>query len=359
MRQVNQRRSCPRDRRAPLIAVATVLLGATAAGCSSSAAPEQPAVRVSVLVEGSWRVPDALIEAFEGQADVDLVIRKAGPDAGALADRLVRGKSEPLGDVAFGLYSADVRRALDAGVFEPYTSPEANKGPQRYAVDKRQRVSAVDVADVCVNVDTEWFADAELDPPETFADLVDPRYRNLLVVPSPVYSEEGAAFLLGTIAHHGTNGWRPYWSKLKANGARVVDTSAQAYHEEFTAGDGAGRRPMVVSSALSPATEAGERNPPTVAVPDTCYRRVRYAGVLAGTEHPARAGQVVDFLLSQQFQESLAENLGTYPVRERVLLPEGWDKVAPQPTDPLTLPGDEVRDNQERWLAEWRALMAR
>lgn len=359
MRQPNGRRSRPRARRAPLIAGVAVALSAVAvAACTVSAEPEERAVPVTLVVDGSWQVPKALIESFEGNHDIDLVIREAGTSSGALADRLVAAKGKAIGDVAFGVYDSDLPRVLDDGVFDPYTSPEANKGPQRYAADRRQRVSAVDIADVCVNSDTEWFADAGVDPPETLGDLLHPRYRDLLVVPSPVHSAEGSAFLLATVARFGADGWRSYWSKLKANGVRVVDRSAQAYQEEFTGGTGAGSRPLVVASALSPATQAGERDPHTAVAPDTCYRRVRYAGVLAGAEHPVRAGKVVDFLLSQQFQAALAQNQGTYPARERVPLPDGWDRLAPQPVEPYTLPAEQVQQHQRRWLSQWRALMA-
>lgn len=331
--------------------MALVLLGV---GCGGPAQPVQGPVTVTLLTDTSWRMPDSLLDGFERQSGITLVVREVGSDADALADHVARGAGERLGDVVFGLDAAGAPTTL--GMFEPYTSPEANKGPQRYAIDKRQRVSAVDAVDVCAVADTEWFADSDLGVPQTFADLTDPRYRNLLVVPDAARTAEGAAFLLGTVAVFG-DGWRTYWLKLKANGVRVAASWQEAYEQEFTGSGGAGARPIVVGSPLAPTAAAEE--PSAIVLPDTCYERVRYAGVLTGAHRPTHARKVLDFLLSQQFQEELPGHMGTYPVRERVPLPAGWDKLVPRPPEPHTLPADQVRANRDRWITQWRAVMGR
>jgi thiamine transport system substrate-binding protein len=171
------------------------------------------------------------------------------------------------------------------------------------------------------------------------------------VVESPATSSPGLAFLFGTIQHFGENGWVDYWTRLKANGVKVVSGWEEAYNQEFS-GTGKGTRPIVVSYASSPAA-----SPDTKALLDTCYRQVEYAGVLAGAKNPEQAKKVLDFLLSQQFQAEVADQMYVYPAREGVALPEAWQKAAPLPADAVTLPADVVGRNRENWVNQWRSLV--
>ena len=57
-------------------------------------------------------------------------------------------------------------------------------------------LAPVDNGNVCVNVDTTWFAEHDLEPPATLEDLTDPAYEGLFVTPSALSSSPGLAFLL-------------------------------------------------------------------------------------------------------------------------------------------------------------------
>lgn len=335
--------------------------GVFMAGCTVSADSDGPAAgsaEVTLLADESWSIPDELREAFERQTDIELVVRTVGADAAGLTGELIRTGGAASADVAFGVDSSTAQRALAAGVFDTYTSPEANKGQQRYSIDDQQRLSAVDLVEVCVNVDVEWFAKRNVPVPETYADLAEDRYSDLFVLPSPVTSSQGFAFLLGSIERFGETGWQEYWSELKSNGVRVLPGFDDAYKKDFTGSSKDGNRPIALGYASSPAKEVDDNGDPTTkALRDTCYQTVRYAGVLEGADHPLRAQKFVDFLLSQQFQANLAERFGTYPVREGVELPDGWDQVAPPPANPKSLPAEEVDDNRTRWVTRWRSVM--
>lgn len=336
-----------------------LLVGVLVTGCTLFGGNDEQAEgpdTVTLVTHESWSVPQEVLDAFEQRSGIRLRVFPEG-DAGALTNRLVLTKDNPIADVAYGVDSTFASRALSEGVFEPYTSPEADRGPQRYAIDPQHRLSAVDVGDVCVNVDTEWFAEEGLAEPETFEDLAEPRYRDLLVVENPATSSPGLAFLLATVAEYGEQGWADYWKRLRDNGVKTVSGWTEAYTQEFSGSSGEGPRPIVVSYASSPAAEIGEDGKPrTKALLDTCYRQVEYAGVLEGTEHKDEAGRVIDFLLSQQFQATVAENMYVYPARAGVDLPAGWAEVAPLPQDPAALPSEQVQAGREGWIEQWRAL---
>ncbi|WP_019811713.1 thiamine ABC transporter substrate-binding protein [Saccharomonospora halophila] len=344
------------------VAAALVSAGVLATGCTVMTGDDEPSeqpVTVTLVTHQSWSVPEEVVNGFEQRSGLRLEVREEG-DAGELTNKLVLRRDDPIGDVAYGVDSTFAGRALSAGVFESYTSPEADRGPHRYAIDPRQRLSAVDVGDVCVNIDSEWFAENDVAEPTTLADLTEPEYADLLVTPSPATSSPGLAFLLATVAEFGTDGWTDYWGDLADNGARVVSGWTEAYTQDFSGSSGQGERPIVVSYASSPAAEVGrDGRPRTSALLDTCYRQVEYAGVLAGTDRPDAAGEVVDFLLSPRFQAALAENMYVYPTRHGVALPEGWAQVAPRPRDPMSLPTEQVGQNRERWIGEWRTVLDR
>lgn len=325
--------------------IATALL---VVGCS--AGTQTPKTHeVTLVTHDSFAVNQEVLDEFQKSSGIT-VKQLASGDAGELTNKLVLTKGNPIGDVAFGVDSTFASRALQEGVFAEYKTPEADKGAQRYKADDTNRLHAVDVGDVCVNIDTAALAG---DEPKTYEDLVDPKFKDKLVVENPATSSPGLAFLLGTIAKFGENGWQDYWTKLKANGVKVVSGWEEAYTQEFSGSSGKGPRPIVVSYASSPSAEEGR----TKALLDTCYRQVEYAGVLQGAKNAEDARKVLDFLLSEKFQTQVAEQMYVYPSREGVTLPESWAKAAPLPEKPQTLPADKVRDGREQWVEQWRKLV--
>src|SRR4051812_16892036 len=263
------------------------------AGCSlsggGSSAPAAGDHVVTLVTHDSFVAKQETLDAFKASSGITVKPVASG-DAGALTNKLVLTKSNPIGDLAFGVDSTFASRALSEGVFAEYASPEATKGAQRYQVDGSNKLHAVDVGDVCLNVDIAGLAAKGVPEPKSYDDLADPKYKDLLVVEDPATSSPGLAFVLGTIGKYGATGWTEYWTKLKANGVKVVSGWEEAYNQDFSGSAGKGPRPIVVSYASSPSAEIGDDgNPRTKAVLDTCYRQVEYAGVLAGAKNPEDA----------------------------------------------------------------------
>ncbi|OLF15571.1 thiamine ABC transporter substrate-binding protein [Actinophytocola xanthii] len=336
---------------------ATVLV-VSLAGCtlSSGEEPEDGERRVVLVTHDSFAMSEEVLDAFRERSGIRIDVRKLG-DAGALTNQLVLTKDNPVGDLAFGVDTTFASRALDEDVFSPYESPEADQGPQRYAIDDTNRLTAVDVGDVCVNIDPAALTAKGVPEPTTYADLTKAEYQDMLVVEDPATSSPGLAFLLGTIAELG-DGWREYWMALKGRGVQVVSGWEEAYTQEFSGSSGKGPRPIVVSYASSPSAELAEDGTPrTKAVLGTCFRQVEYAGVLQGAAEEQDARKVLDFLLSAEFQAQVPEQMYVYPAREGVDLPEAWEKAAPLPDAPAELDPAEISRNRERWIDEWRALV--
>jgi thiamine transport system substrate-binding protein len=320
--------------------------------------PDAPASAASgtvvLVTHDSFALSGGLIEQFE--ADTGLTLEQRAPgDGGALVNQLILTKDAPIGDVVYGIDNTFASRAISEGVLEPYVSPAAHPEAETYATDDEGSLTPVDVGDVCLNVDHEWFAEAGVPEPATLADLADPAYKDLLVVTNPATSSPGLAFLLSTVAQFGEDGWLDYWASLRDNGVKVDAGWSDAYYVDFSGPSSEGDRPIVLSYASSPPDEVpeGATQAPTGALLDTCFRQVEYAGVLAGAKNPAGARAVIDWLLSAEVQADIPESMYVYPVDPAAPLPESWTQFAPQPSDPATLDPETISEHRDEWIEQW------
>ena len=331
---------------------------------SPSDRPADPPTMVTLLAHDSFVVSEDLIAAFTAATGYELEVVTGG-DAGTMVAGAILAAGSPTADVMFGVDNTLVSRALEAGVFEAYSPPDATSLLPELAGDTGGgNVTPVDYGDVCVNIDDGYFAASGLPAPATLDDLVQPAYRDLLVVEDPGTSSPGLAFLLATIARYG-DGWREYWAALDVNGVKVASSWTDAYLGDFTAGGGAGDRPLVVSYATSPpaeivyAAEPKPTEPSSSVMTDGCYRQVEYAGVLAGADNPEGARAVVDWLISAPVQADVPLSMFVFPARAGVALPPVFTDFAAEVPDPLQLDPQDVAAGLPGWLADWGTVMGR
>ena len=350
--------------RTRLTAVLALLgIGLTTAACGSGdtdSGSNRSLDTVIIATHDSWAMSKEVMAEFKKKTGITVKIQPHG-DAGELTNKLVLTKGNPIADGVFGIDNTFASRALDEDVLAGYdvALPESAK---QFTVpgDAGKYLTPIDYGDVCVNVDDTWFAKKKLAPPRTFDDLADPAYRNLLVTPGATSSSPGLAFLVATIGHYG-DGWKDYWKKLVDNGVKIDAGWEDAYTVDFTAGGGNGDRPVVVSYSSSPpfTVPKGGDKPTTSALLDTCFRQVEYAGVVAGGTNQKGAREFIEFMLDQQFQAALPENMYVYPVDSSVPLPADWAKWAPTSPDPVEVSAADITAHRSVWLRDWRDLTSR
>ncbi|MER7895332.1 thiamine ABC transporter substrate-binding protein [Streptomyces sp. NPDC096046] len=349
-------------------AVVGLGLAGTLAACGSSDGGQGSgdSKTVTLVSHDSWAASKDVIAAFEKQSGYKVDVLKDG-DAGQAVNKAILTKDNPQGDVFFGVDNTLLSRALDNGLFQPYEPKGSDRIKAEYQVDQEQhRVTPIDTGDICVNYDKKYFTDHDLRPPRDFDDLVKPQYKNLLVTENASASSPGLGFLLGTAAQYGDDGWEGYWKKLKANGVKVVDGWEQAYNEEFSGSAGGkkakGDRPLVVSYASSPPAEVVFADPrpstaPTGVAEGTCFRQVEYAGLLSNAENPKGGKALLDFLISERFQQDMPMNMFVYPVREGVQVPPEFVTYGPQAKDPETMDPAKIADHRDQWVKSWTSLV--
>lgn len=341
-------------RRSTLVAglVVTTLVSA-ACGSSDDTRPE----RLVLVAYDSFTPPDGAFDAFTEATGIEVDVALGG-DAGELVAKAGLTAGNPEGDVLWGVDNALLSRALEDEIFDPYVST-AHPLRSDLADTGAGTVTPVDYGDVCINVDTASLAERGVEPPTSLDDLIDPRYRDLLVVSSASTSSPGLAFLLATIVRYGENGWRDYWRALVDNGVLVVSGWSDAYYTAFSRYGG--DRPLVLSYASSPPAEVIFADPPlpadapapTSVMVDSCFRQIEFAGVLRGSDHVDEARLLVDYLVSDTFQRLLPESLFVYPANATTELPETFLRHAPIVDEPSTMNPADIAAGRATWVEEW------
>ncbi|HEY5890813.1 MAG TPA: thiamine ABC transporter substrate-binding protein, partial [Acidimicrobiia bacterium] len=133
-----------------------------------------------------------------------------------------------------------------------------------------------------------------------------------------------------------------------------------AYYNDFARYGG--DRPIVVSYASSPPAEvifADEEleTAPTGVIEAGCYRQIEFAGVLRGTDYPEAAGELVDFLLSVEFQETIPLTWFVFPANVEASLPQEFIDYTVIPGSPAQMEPSRIAANRERWIQQWVAVM--
>jgi thiamine transport system substrate-binding protein len=344
-----------------LTALVIAVAALTAGACSGGGATPGT---VRLLAHDSFVISDEARAAFAAATGLNLEVLLAG-DAGSMVNQAILGAGNPVADVIFGVDTTFLSRALEADLFVPYESPALPGLLPGLATDAAHRVTPVDYGDVCLNYDKEAFAATP--PPGDLVDLTGPAYRGLLVVEDPATSSPGLAFLLATIVTFGEQGdytWQDYWAGLRANDVQVTSGWEEAYYGAFSGGSGEGDRPLVVSYASSPPAEVIYADPPVSEAPTGvvaagCFRQVEYAGILRGTPREGAARALIDFLLSERFQEDVPLTMFVFPALAAAALPPEFVAHTTVPAAPLTMDPAAIEANRARWVEEWASIVLR
>lgn len=328
--------------------------------CSDSADSSDEPTELILMTHDSFALSEGVLEAFTTESGIPVTVLQSG-DAGTMLSQAILTKDNPIADVVYGVDNTFLSRALEENIFMEYESAMLSDVLDGLNTDPR--VTPIDFGDVCINYDKAAFTTTS--PPQTLADLTLPEYRDMLVVQDPASSSPGLAFLLATVATFGDEGgynWRNYWQELKDNGVLVTSGWTEAYTGAFSGGGEGGTRPIVVSYASSPAvgvyfTDPPPAEAPTAAVLDGCFRQVEYAAILAGSDAPEAAGQLIDYLLSKQVQEDIPLNMFVFPANQTAVLPQVFTDFSPVPVATAEVSVETIELNRETWIDEWTDIL--
>lgn len=336
------------------IILTTLILG-------TSFAQDEP-VTITLITYDSFNISNDLLERFQDETGIIIDILRAG-DGGQIVNQSVLSAGNPLGDVLFGVDNTFLSRALNAEIFIPYESPLLYTVDEQFIIDNTFSVTPIDYGDVCLNYDIAYFEDNNLAIPEGLAELTSTEYAGLLVVENPATSSPGLAFLMATVAEFGEPSneneysYLDFWADLVENDILIVENWSTAYFGNFTQGSEDGTYPLVVSYASSPPFSYNEEldaaTTASIVADGTCFRQIEFAGILDGTEHETEAQQVIDWMLSVEFQQDVPEQMFVFPVNGDAELPELFAEYAQIPEIPADLEYAAIEENRDMWIQDW------
>lgn len=317
-----------------IIAVFAVALSIGLTACTNN----EPA-GVTLVTHDSFVMSNAMVAAAKKATGPNFKIVRAG-DVGELTGKLVLTKDAPIGDIVYGIDNTF------ASVIESNDLLDGTIG-----------LVPIDFADICFNVDINYFKAKKLVIPDHWKDLTKPEYRNLTVIENPNLSSTGLGFLVSTFAAFPNENATVKWlSAFRDNGVKVAGSWEDAYYTDFSGSAGKGKYPIVLSYSSSPADEVDEMgNAKTVALRKDCFRQTEYAGVLSGARNPAGGEALIKFMQSKTFQESLPSSMYVYPIDKSVALPESWALRAPAAIATI---GDDldIAKNRSAWLSAYNEV---
>lgn len=291
----------------------------------------------------------AIENHFASEYGVTVTLERIG-DTGALYTQTFLERDEPRADVVIGFDESFIPRLRRDRLFEAYQPSAIDLVRPELAVTDDWLVTPFDFGFITLNYDSELLSD----PPTSWDDLLDERFRDSIIMLHAGTSSPGRNFLLSTIAEFGEDGFADYWEALEPNLLTVTGGWSEGYGL-YTQGEA----PMVVSYETSPAYhrefEDTERYR-SIIFDDQAYMQIEVAGIVRGARNRLNAERLIDFIVSEQFQQEIPFTQFMYPIHPGVELPQSFldGNVDVQG---IRLDNDLIEDNFSNWLETWEETL--
>ncbi|OGC00410.1 MAG: hypothetical protein A3G35_05060 [candidate division NC10 bacterium RIFCSPLOWO2_12_FULL_66_18] len=270
--------------------------------------------------------------------------------AGEVATRVLAERQAPKGDVIFGISRAIQESMKTQGLLEAYKSSRRAEVPSRYVdPDGYWTGSALTVQGIAVNTE-RWkkeFGNAPM--PKTWEDLLDPKYKDLIVAPSPLSSGTGFTFIVGQFFRLGEEkGWE-YLKALDRN-VRFYTPSGIAPTRMVAAGEF-----LIAITFAHDALKAISAGYPIALIhPAGVSWDIGSVSLIKNGPNPAGGKKFIDWVLGRDPIQLIVDLNFEGSLRSDVSLPLGatpLDKI-----DLVDYKLDWAAQNRQRVLKQWGEL---
>jgi len=296
----------------------------------------------------SYGLSKKVIPLFEKLYNEKVEVRTYG-DAGSLLSRVILEKQRPKADIVLGIDQNLLPRALKENVFVPYKPKNLKNIKNKELIfDTTYHLIPYDFGAIAIVYDKKGLST----PPQTFEELLDPKFKKSLIIEDPRTSSTGLAFLYWTISVY-KDGFTSYWKKLIPN----ILTITSGWDEAFNLFSN-GEAPMMVSYATDPAYSYENYKTlkyGAVIFKEGGYIQIEGAGIVKGTKNLESAKKFIEFMLTPEFQREIPLTQWMFPVLN-VSLPVSF-KYAARVDKILTIPPEIISKNQDKWIRRWEEII--
>lgn len=302
-----------------LVACSEPTEGGSDAAADSTGASSDEQVTLTVYTSEPEEKVDEINSAFmEAHPDITVEVYRAG--TGDLNARIASEKES--GDI-----EADILWAADSPTFESYAAEGDlaelenvdTDGIMEEVVDEEGFYVGTRIIPTVIAYNTDVISEDEA--PKSWQDLLDPKYKDQLVMPDPAVS--GAAAFNASVWLESDELGEDWITALGENHPMIAQSNGPTSQEIAS-----GSRPVgvVVDYLVRDLAEAG--SPIATAYPEEGAPYITEpAGIFEASENKEAAEAYINFLLSEEAQE-IAVDQAYLPVRESVNTPEGTPALA-------------------------------
>jgi thiamine transport system substrate-binding protein len=265
-----------------------------------------------------WGPGPQAAKVFKEKTGIELSLVPKG-DAGQVLAAAIQEKKRPRADVLLGLDQNLLPLAKEAGVLSPYSAEGLSRVPQRLRFEDRL-LTPYDYGVFTII----WDSESGIEPPKSLGDLINPSFAKKLILMDPRTSSPGLGFLAWTLESYG-DGWKDYWKSLRPSILTVASGWDSGYGLFLK-----GEAPLVLSYTTSPAYHLyAEDTERYVALSFDQGHPVQLegAGLVRGGSNALNGKKFLDYILSREFQASVATTNWMFPVDPSVPLPECYSAV--------------------------------
>jgi iron(III) transport system substrate-binding protein len=181
------------------------------------------------------------------------------------------------------------------------------------------------------------------DAPRSWADLLDPKWKNQIALPHPAFSGCGGVWALGVRKLYG---WT-WFEKLAANNPRI----GRSFNDPVTLIT-AGEAMVGPAPANSVYPSIAKGNPLGIAYPaDGCSLCVAPSGIPATAPHPNAARLFLNWMLGPEYTQAAIER-GSEALRSGLTLSTGRPPLEQLKVMRLTV--EEIRKGVPEVIEQWR-----
>lgn len=326
-----------------------LLIAALACGCIGGDGDKELTIYTYDSFVAEWGPGPTVVPMFEEEYGITVNIVSMG-SAGDMISRAILEKDDPKADILLGINDVQMYRAFSEDVLAGYRPDAYEMIPDHLVMDGQWRLTPFDYGYMAIVYDSQKIDN----PPTSFEDLKDERWKDSLIVEDPRTSSPGLSFMLWTVAAYGDD-FDDYWRDIDNSILTVAPSWNTAYYGMFMEGEA----PMVVSYSSSPAYHLEYEDTDRykcVIFEEGGFVQIEGAGIVNGAEHEDAAKKFIDFMLTEEFQRELPLTQFMLPVNPNVELPASFE-IVKTTDDVLDLDRTLLATHLDIWTDDWIAAI--
>ncbi len=255
---------------------------------------------------------DMVSQGFERKTGIKVSAVRTG--TGEAMKRIQAEKDNPLGDL---FWSGDIAILDNAKkFFMPYKSPEAKGLPAQY-IEKDNLWTSTNLHIMIVMYNKKLVSEQE--KPESWADLLTPKWKGKIAMANPEKSGSAYAKVYGIYKLYGWDGLK----KFIAN-AKILDSASLIWK-----GTAEGEYPigMTIEYAAYRYIAGGSKDVGIIYPQEGAFAAPEGTAIIKDCKHPEEAKAFVDYLLSKDVEKEIFEKHYRRPARPDVVASVGLPKI--------------------------------